>query len=71
MTGLERLPPSFSDRSHSCKVQLAITKPTTLAGVMAIVRYSHDNQYSGTGECLFSGGSWGQIRAVNCQRGLR
>lgn len=47
------LPKELLDRSSWCEVQLAITKPTTLAGVMAILRYSHNNQYSGSGECLF------------------
>ena len=47
------LPKELLDRSYWSTVQLAITKPTTLAGVMAILRYSHNNQYSGSGECLF------------------
>jgi hypothetical protein len=47
------LPKELLDRSYWSTVQLAITKPTTLAGVMAILRYSHTNQYSREGECLF------------------
>jgi hypothetical protein len=44
-------PEELVDRSSWYRVQLAITKPTTLAGVMAILRYSHNHQYSD--ECLF------------------
>jgi hypothetical protein len=47
------LPKELLDRCSWSTVQLAITKPTTLAGVAAILRYSHHNQYSGEGECLF------------------
>ena len=46
-------PKELLDRSHWSTVQLAITKPTTLAGVMAILQYRHNNQYSGSDECLF------------------
>jgi hypothetical protein len=47
------LPSELLDRCSWCELQLAITKPTTLAGVIAILRYSHNNQYSRAGECLF------------------
>jgi hypothetical protein len=47
------LPGELLDHCHQCEVQLAVTKPATLAGVMAILRYSHNNQYSRSGECLF------------------
>ena len=39
-------PKELLDRSYWSTVQLAITKPTTLAGVMAILRYSHNNEFS-------------------------
>jgi hypothetical protein len=36
------IPDELGEQLYQCKVRLAITKPTTLGGVIAVLRYQHE-----------------------------